>query len=75
MNHRPEDCNGGHGCAGPDCCCPCHFDGHAGDDDDAKTFEEWPGGALPGGMPRFNSANTEHVVRRNAEHRSKTCEA
>lgn len=25
MSHRPEDCNGGHGCSGQDCCCPCHF--------------------------------------------------
>ena len=26
MVHTAEDCNGGHGCSGPDCCCPCHFD-------------------------------------------------
>jgi hypothetical protein len=28
MKHEPSDCNGGHGCGGKDCCCPCHFEGN-----------------------------------------------
>jgi hypothetical protein len=26
MTHEPQDCNGGHGCAGRDCACPCHYE-------------------------------------------------
>lgn len=46
MKHLPEDCNGGHGCAGPDCCCPCHFDHQDDDDlDEQGTYAdpEWEG--------------------------------
>lgn len=34
-------CNGGHGCAGQDCACPCHFDNP--DDDDAPFLLCEPG--------------------------------
>lgn len=27
--HEQNDCNGGHGCAGRDCACPCHYGRHA----------------------------------------------
>ena len=28
MNHEPSNCNGGYGCGGIDCACPCHFEEH-----------------------------------------------
>lgn len=34
-----HDCNGGHGCAGADCACPCHFDGQRERDDLAEQME------------------------------------
>jgi hypothetical protein len=58
------NCNGGHGCGGADCCCPCHFDSSRNISEKGATF---PAEELDPGL-----AACERTVERTATIRPPT---